>query len=88
MAAEKSAGGYVSASVERGKAKSQGKKVLSSISIEPSQNGGFAVSQRYRLERGNDGMGYCEPETYTFESADSLFAHLKATLGGGAKSGK
>jgi hypothetical protein len=37
MAAEKSAGGYVSASVERGKAKSSGAKTVSSVSIEPSQ---------------------------------------------------
>lgn len=61
-----------------------GTKTLNSVNIEPSKNGGYTVEQRYRMKKKESGPscydGYCEPDTYTFESLDSLFAHLKKTL--------
>jgi hypothetical protein len=62
-----------------------GKKTLSRCEIAPSTNGGFTVEQRYKTERkSSSGPGCCydyvDPETYTFESKDSLIAHLQKTL--------
>lgn len=75
--------GAVSAKGSR-KPEGGGVKTLSRVEIEPSKNGGYTVEQRYRMKKKDSGPscydGYCEPDTYTFESIDSLFAHLKKTL--------
>lgn len=64
----------------------EGKKTLARLEVAPSTNGGFTVEQRYKTERkkASSGPGCCydymDPETYTFESKDSLIAHLQKTL--------
>jgi hypothetical protein len=62
----------------------RGKQVLTEANIRPSENGGFTVEQRYRQDsKGGDGPSpYIEPKTFTFESFDSMVAHLATELGG------
>jgi hypothetical protein len=54
----------------------------SSVRITPSENGGFTVEHSYRAPKssGKDYPQYIEPRDYTFESMDSMLAHLKTAF--------
>lgn len=58
---------------------------LSGVSIDPSKNNGFSVRVSYRAKPSKDkdgcSVGWMEPDTYTFESLDSLFTFLGKTFG-------
>lgn len=62
--------------------KPTGKKVLESIDISPSKNDGFVAKCRYctKTDNGQEVGPYLSPETYTFESKDSLIAFLTEKL--------
>lgn len=76
---------YVGSSAEVKKGGKPPKMELSRIEIEPSENGGF-VAKCYMRESKSDRnrstyCGWHEPETYTFETFDSLVAWLKKKVG-------
>jgi hypothetical protein len=53
--------------------------VCTSVSITPSENGGYTVEHRYRAPAGKgkgDFPGYIEPKEYTFESKESMLKHV------------
>lgn len=57
----------------------------SSVEIEPTKNGGFAVSARYRQPESKGGaMPYMEPEKYAFSTLQELFAFLTTKFGSAA----
>lgn len=76
------------ASVEGHDSTSTGDKILDRLDIKQSENGGFVVEQRYSMKpkKGRDkvnhcGLGYMEPEVFTFETFESLQKHLQKTFG-------
>lgn len=75
-----------SASASKREAQLRGREVLACVEIEPSENGGYSVRQRYRVEAPTGRKlvdcvnRYIEPKTLVFESAASLFAHLREQL--------
>ena len=80
---ETTATGNVTATVSRGSG-----KALEDVSIKPSKNGGFVMSASYREteKKKKGGMlccpsGWTPPETYTYESFDSLVTGLKKCFG-------
>lgn len=74
-----------SASASKREAGLRGTETLTSVSIEPSENGGFSVRQSYRLDPPKGSRDpyptYVEPKTFTFESFDAMVEHLKSALG-------
>lgn len=63
---------------------------LASLTINPSENGGFTVEHRYNAPEKRDSRGkaepcyqYIEPRDYTFESKETMLAHVSAAFGGG-----
>lgn len=71
----------VSASGAKGSELPKG-AVCTSITVTPSENGGFTVEHRYRAPatKGRDYPGYVEPKEYTFESKASMLAHVKTAF--------
>lgn len=60
---------------------------IESLTIKPSENGGFSVECRKEPKSTEDkGMGYTPPKTYTFESLDGLVDFLSGEFGDGEKS--
>jgi len=57
---------------------------LSSVSIEPSDNGGFLVRCSYKpkpTRKSEMSSGWVEPKTLTFESKEAMLAHIEALFG-------
>lgn len=75
---------YTTSRKEAGKA--NGTAECSRIEIEPTKNGGFSVSCRYRQR--NDAKGdvspYVDPDTYAFSTFDELISYLRSELGAAA----
>ena len=47
------------------------------VEITPSENGGFTVTHRYSAPKTKgEPYSYIEPRDYTFESKDSMLAHV------------
>lgn len=72
----------------KGRAKVGREQVLERVSIEPSDNGGFIVETRYKMEppKGKSadqccGPSWVEPEKRTFETLASLNGYLAETFG-------
>lgn len=71
----------VSASGKKGSALPKG-AVCTSVTITPSENGGFTVEHRYRAPKtsGKSYPDYIEPRDFTFESEASMLAHVKTAF--------
>jgi hypothetical protein len=62
--------------------------ILTSVSIDPSDNGGFTVKQNYRYPEKKTTTGksepcsyrYIEPRDFTFESRASMLAHINSVF--------
>lgn len=74
-----------SASSSKKDAGLRGTEVLTAIEIQPSENGGFSVTERFKLEPPKGSRdhypGYVEPKVYTFETYETMAAHVKKCLG-------
>jgi hypothetical protein len=84
------------ATTQPGAVSASGKKtlpegaILTRLSINPSENGGFTVEHHYRApERKSSsgkaeycGSSYIEPRDYTFETKESMLQHVSGVFGG------
>lgn len=58
------------------------------VEIEPSDNGGYIVTHRYAAPATKgEPYPYIPSRDYTFESTDTMLAHVKSVFGGGEKVG-
>ena len=55
------------------------KKVLESVEVKRSANGGFIA--RHRFDNSGPGSGYHDPEENTFDSGHEMLAHLAKHMG-------
>lgn len=65
------------------KSKPSGSRVLESITIECTDNGGYSVRVSHKSKTGDKGepMIYERPKTHVFENLNSLYDFLDNTLG-------
>jgi hypothetical protein len=61
----------------------RGKKVIESINIKRSANGGFIV--RHSFDNSMSGPSYMQDEMHTFDTTAKLIAHVESVFKGAAK---
>lgn len=64
-------------------APTRGKKVIDSINVKRSANGGFIV--RHSFDNSMSGPSYMQDEMHTFDTMAKLVAHVETVFKGAAK---